>query len=101
VSTTATPAARQAHVHDAFRCPAHVDFCGCPDLEGCLCNPYHVAGHCPDAIEMMPWSGVFHAITPDGQTPTSCCGRLPGELAGRDDAMTADPAQVNCTGALP
>jgi hypothetical protein len=85
------------HAHDAFRCPAHVDFCDCPDLESYLCNPYHVAGYCPDAVEMMPWSGVFHALTLDGQTPASCCGRPPGEL-GRNDAMSADPAKVNCAG---
>src|ERR1035441_6138566 len=31
------------HVHDPFRCPAHAPGCDCPELEGCLCNPYHVA----------------------------------------------------------
>ena len=43
-----------AHDHDAYRCPAHVDGCGCPDLDNWQCNPYYVAGHCPDAIDVMP-----------------------------------------------
>jgi hypothetical protein len=42
------------HVHDPFRCPAHAPGCDCPELEGCLCNPYHVAGHCPDDLDVMP-----------------------------------------------
>jgi hypothetical protein len=42
------------HVHDPFRCPAHVGGCGCPDLEGWTCNPYHVAGHCPGDLAVMP-----------------------------------------------
>lgn len=35
-------------MHDPYRCPAHVGDCGCPDRSGWLCNPYYVAGHCPD-----------------------------------------------------
>ena len=42
------------HVHDPFRCPAHVEGCDCPDLENWVCNPYHAAGHCPDDIQVMP-----------------------------------------------
>ena len=38
----------EGHVHDPFRCPPHVAGCGCPDPENSLCNPYYVAGHCPD-----------------------------------------------------
>lgn len=47
-------AAEGMHVHDPFRCPAYVDGCDCPDLDGYLCNPYCVTGYCPDAIEIMP-----------------------------------------------
>lgn len=43
-----------AHVHDAFRCPAHAEGCDCPDLENWLCNPYFDPGYCPDGIEVMP-----------------------------------------------
>lgn len=42
------------HVHDPFRCPVHVPGCDCADLDGYLCNPYHVAGHCPDDLLVMP-----------------------------------------------
>jgi hypothetical protein len=46
--------ATAAHIHDSHRCPAHVDGCSCPDLENWLCNPYWIADHCPDEIEVMP-----------------------------------------------
>lgn len=42
------------HIHDPYRCPAHVAACDCPDLASYVCNPYHVAGHCPGDIEVMP-----------------------------------------------
>jgi hypothetical protein len=42
------------HVHNPFTCPAHVPGCGCPDLDGSLCNPYRVGGHCPDDLPVMP-----------------------------------------------
>jgi hypothetical protein len=42
------------HVHDSYMCPAHVGACNCPNIEEYLCNPYYVAGHCPDNIEVMP-----------------------------------------------
>lgn len=45
------------HVHDPFRCPAHTEGCGCPDPAGSLCNPYRVAGHCPDDLDVMPRDG--------------------------------------------
>jgi hypothetical protein len=48
------PTPDSAHVHDPFQCPSHVEGCDCPDLENWRCNPYCVAGYCPDAIELMP-----------------------------------------------
>lgn len=45
-----------SHVHDPFRCPAHVEGCDCPDPADSLCNPYRVAGYCPDDLEVMPAS---------------------------------------------
>jgi hypothetical protein len=52
------------HAHDAFRCPAHVRGCDCPDLGNFLCNPYCELGYCPDAIHMMP--GDEEAYAPAG-----------------------------------
>jgi hypothetical protein len=46
--------AHREHVHDAFRCPAHVYGCSCPDLEGYVCNPYCDLEYCPAGIEVMP-----------------------------------------------
>lgn len=44
----------QQHAHDPFRCPAHCDGCDCPDLDAYLCNPYYIAGFCPDDLLVMP-----------------------------------------------
>ena len=52
-----------SHAHDSFRCPAHVRGCRCPDLEGHLCNPYYVAGPCPDDLEIMPADAATAAST--------------------------------------
>lgn len=43
----------QPHVHEPFRCPAHVGGCDCPELPGRVCNPYHAAGYCPEELEVM------------------------------------------------
>jgi hypothetical protein len=93
-----------AHVHDSFRCPAHVDGCGCPDLAAALCNPYYVAGFCPDAIERMP-VGTVHLMPEHGPVPDStpvlpapCCGRLPRQMEP-GDIYCANPAEVTCAGA--
>jgi hypothetical protein len=51
-----------AHVHNPWTCPRHVEGCDCPDREGSLCNPYHVAGHCPDDLDVMPQSGSDPAV---------------------------------------
>lgn len=48
------PGSGGGHVHNRWSCPAHVEGCGCPVLEGTTCNPYHRAGYCPDDIERMP-----------------------------------------------
>jgi hypothetical protein len=50
----AVAASRRRHVHDPFRCPAHVPGCGCPDLEGYVCNPYCDLEYCPAGLEVMP-----------------------------------------------
>ena len=42
------------HVHNPYYCPAHEPRCGCPDLNGSLCNPYRQAGRCPDDLRVMP-----------------------------------------------
>lgn len=47
VAEDATSAA-PAHVHNEWRCPPHIEGCGCPDPENSLCNPYYSAGYCPD-----------------------------------------------------
>lgn len=43
-----------AHAHNEFRCPAHAPGCGCPEREDSRCNPYRVAGYCPDDLNVMP-----------------------------------------------
>ena len=57
------------HVHDPFRCPAHAPGCDCPELEGCLCNPYHVAGHCPDELDVMPDDPRYRETASRGEMP--------------------------------
>ncbi len=47
-----------SHVHNPWTCPAHVSGCGCPDLPNSACNPYHVAGCCPDDIDVIPLAGA-------------------------------------------
>lgn len=42
-----------AHVHNPWLCPAHIEGCDCPDVSY-VCNPYRVAGYCPDDIDLMP-----------------------------------------------
>lgn len=42
------------HIHDSFQCPAHAEGCDCPDFDTYLCNPYWVANHCPDNLNVMP-----------------------------------------------
>lgn len=42
------------HAHNPWTCPAHAPGCGCPDLPGAACNPYHRPGDCPDDLDVMP-----------------------------------------------
>lgn len=51
---TAVAASRREHVHNPWLCPAHVDGCSCPGLDGYVCNPYCDLEYCPDGIEVMP-----------------------------------------------
>ena len=41
------------HEHNQWLCPAHVSGCGCLAPGSTLCNPYRLAGYCPDDISFM------------------------------------------------
>lgn len=38
----------EMHAHNPFTCSPHVTGCDCPDPGNSLCNPYYVAGYCPE-----------------------------------------------------
>ena len=42
------------HVHNQWLCPAHAGGCDCRDPDSSLCNPYRMAGFCPDDLTVMP-----------------------------------------------
>lgn len=89
-----TTAEEVTHIHDSYRCPEHVDWCNCPNLDEWLCNPYWVSGHCPDGLLRMPID-VIHAAPKVLHGPFPCCGVIDCD-AGKYDFMSSDPSSVTC-----